>query len=401
MKNIEGVDELLSRTVEAIYPSKELLKEALLSGRHLKIYYGIDPTGPHLHLGHLCQLLFLSELQEMGHEIIVLVGDFTAQIGDPTDKLSPRQPLTKQQIKENLKTFQAQAARILRFSGRNAAKIKFNSAWLGKMSFADVVRLAMHVTVQQMLERDMFQERLKAGKPIGAHEFLYPLMQGYDSVAMEVDMEIGGNDQTFNMLMGRTLEKAYKGKEKFVIATRLLVHPQTGKKMSKTEGGTINFDDSPEDIFGKVMALDDSAMFMIAELSTRMPLERVGALKKAVGEGLNPRDAKAEIAFNIVKVICGEKSAQKASESFDKLFSKKETTGDMPTLKLRSSKTLSVLELVIKSGVMQSRSEARRLIEQGGVEIDGAQKKLHSETIALSDGTVVKIGKRNFFRIHG
>jgi len=416
-----GLSEALARYAEKIYPSKEALDEFLSSGKKLKIYIGVDPTGSHFHLGHATNFLLLKALQNAGHKIIFLIGDFTARIGDPTDKLSARQPLTEEQIAENLKTFKEQAGKIISFGGKNPAEVDFNSRWLAKMTFSDLIKLAHHVTVQQMIERDMFQERLKAGKPIGVHEFLYPLMQGYDSVAMKVDAEMGGTDQTFNMLVGRTLVKVYLNKEKFVITTPLLVNEKTGKKMmNKSEGGLINLDDSPDEMFGRVMAVEDEAMFQIARLSTEMPLSEIEKLEGAISRRkLNPKDAKEKIAGAVVTLIWGEKTAQKAAEKWEELFSKKEMPKDMPPLKIKmvspttpttgisytpttgisSTVTMTVITLVLMSGVVDSKSEARRLIKQGGFEVDGVKKMNPEEELNFKGGEVVKIGKKNFFRI--
>ncbi|MDP2598215.1 MAG: tyrosine--tRNA ligase [Candidatus Liptonbacteria bacterium] len=403
-QNIEispaAVDEALGRSIDKIYPSKDALREAILSGRRLKIYLGVDPTGQHLHLGQLTNLLVLKKLQDLGQEIILLIGDFTAQIGDPTDKFATRRPLTKDEVKANAKTFKEQVGRIIRFDGPNPAKIDFNSRWLEKMNLADWMKLSSYVTEQQKIARDMFQERLKEKKPIALHEFAYPLLQGYDSVALGVDMEIGGTDQTFNMLMGRHLAKIYNNKEKFVLTTKLLENPKTGKKlMNKSEGGMVNLDDRPEEMFGKVMSLDDVAMFSVAEFSTEMPMARIDVLKKEVASAeMNPRDAKAEIAEAVVTVIYGEKAAHEAREKFKKMFFDKEMPVDAPFLDATHGTTTM---LVRASRAAVSNSEARRLIEQGALEIGGKVIKnpnLQLEKLGLKGGEIVKIGKKRFFR---
>lgn len=385
------------RLVEKAYPTREAAEKAL-SGKKMKIYLGVDPTGPHLHLGHATNLLLLKQLQDLGHKIIFLIGDFTGRIGDPTDKLAARQPLTEKQIKENLKTFKKQAAKIISFSGKNPAAIAFNSKWHKAMTFGKLIELAHHFTVQQMIERDMFQKRLKEEKPIGLHEFLYPLMQGYDSVALDVDMEIGGNDQTFNMLAGRTLLKSYKNKEKFILATKLLVNPETGKKiMNKSEGGMINLDDDPRNMFGKVMALDDRVMFTLASLSTLLPDVEIVRMKSAVEKNTsNPRDAKIAIAHAVVSLYHSPKDADKAKNEWVKTFSKKETPDEMPDLRIKSSITIG--DLLVAAGI-SSKSEARRLVDQGAVKINDETKKDFQETLRLKGGEVLKVGKHRFFRI--
>lgn len=391
------IDELLSRGVDTVYPTKDALRDVLMSGKRIRLYLGIDPTSPHLHLGHAENILMLRKFQDLGHEVILLMGDFTGRIGDPTDKLAARTQLTNKQVKENLKTFKAQASKVLRFAGANAAQVKFNAKWLGKLTFEEVIKLSAHFTVQQMMERSMFQERLKAGKPIGLHEFLYPLMQGYDSVAMDVDLEIGGTDQTFNMLAGRTLLRAMKGKEKFVITNRLLEDPTTGKKMSKTEGTLVNLDDAPNDMFGKVMALPDELIAHIMELTTLMPLTRIEELKSKLKNGENPRDIKLIVAEEVVALYHLPKLAKEAREEWLRVFSKKERPEDAPKLKVKEKK-LSLLELVVLAGI-PSKSEARRLIEQNAVKINDAVKKDVNEVVVLKSGDMLRVGKHRFFEI--
>lgn len=395
------VEELLTRAVGEIYPSKEVLRQLLLSGKKIRLYLGIDPTGPHLHLGHLTNLLVLRKFQKLGHEVILLIGDFTAQIGDPTGKLATRQVLDRKQIKENLKTFKAQVARVLEFSGKNPVRLKFNSSWFNKLNLADFLKLASLITHQQLIERDMFQERIKLGKDIHLNELLYPLLQGYDSVVMNVDLEVGGTDQTFNMLMGRRLMKILKNKEKFVLTTKLLENPKTGKKlMNKSEGGLINLDDSPEEIFGKIMALDDVSMFQVGEYCSEMDIQKLNLFRQKITEGsLNPKDAKLEIAEEVVKVIYGSQLAKFSREKFVKLFSKKEILNvEIPVLKLKSNK-ISILELVLASGVVKSKSEARRLIKEGAFKIDNQAERHFAKVLLLKGGETIKIGKHHFFRV--
>lgn len=392
------INETLTRSVDKVYPTKEDLEKALSSGRRLKIYLGVDPTGPHLHLGHLTNLLTLKRFQDLGHELIFLIGDFTGTIGDPTDKLSPRQPLTREQVKENLKTFKKQASKIINFSGANSAKVKFNSKWLTKLNLGGVLELVGHFTAQQILDRDMFQERLKQNKPINLREFFYPLMQGYDSVVLDVDLEIGGTDQTFNMLIGRDLMKIYKSKDKFVLTTKLLENPKTGKKlMNKSEGGLINLDDAPNDIFGKVMALDDSAIVPVAEFSTNLPLDQVRTIKaKAAG---NPKEAKMATAEAVVETIYGQAPAQSAREEFIKVFSKKETPAEIE-IKEISKSDIEIRELLVLVGFAQSKGFAGRLIKQGGVKIDGKTVDYIHEIIKLNaTPKLLQVGPKKFLKI--
>ncbi len=393
------ITELLNKGVERIYPSREAFEKILLSDKKIKIYWGTDPTSPNLHIGHAASFLFLEKLQELGHEIIFLIGDFTAKIGDPTDKTATRRQLTDKEIKINLKNFKDQASKIINFKGKNAAKVMFNSKWLSKLGFADVLELAGNFTVQQMMQRDMFQERVRNNKPIGIHEFLYPLMQAYDSAAMNVDAEIGGNDQTFNMLVGRDLMKMLRNKDKFVISMKLLVNSE-GKKMSKTEGDLINLDDAPNDMFGKVMAMKDAYMFQLAEISTRMTLTEIDGLKKLVTEdGMNPRDAKARIAHELVKTYYDEKAANSAQAEFDKVFKNKELPEEIPELRIGEIE-INIVELLVEAKLAASKGEARRLIEQGGVKVDGEKVFDMSKILTIpSKGMLLQVGKRHFVRV--
>ncbi|MEK7630110.1 MAG: tyrosine--tRNA ligase [Patescibacteria group bacterium] len=391
---IDEITELLERSVDRIYPTREALEKELRSGKKMRVYLGVDPTGPHLHLGHATNLLLLKKFQNLGHEIIFLIGDFTAKIGDPTDKLAPRVPLSEKEIKMNLKTFKEQAEKVINFSGKNAAKVRFNSEWHKKMNFAEVISLAEHFTVQQMEERDMFEKRKNEGKAIGLNEFLYPLTQGYDSVALDTDIEIGGTDQTFNMLAGRKLMRELKHKEKFVMTTKLLENPKTGKKlMNKSEGGLINLDDEPREMFGKVMALPDEAILPVAEFSTDMVLAEM----KKLGEEKNPRDAKLKLAYEVVRLYHSEKEAENAEENWIKTFSKKETPSEIPQLKLKN-KEIELIDLLLQAGVL-SKTEARRLILEKAVEIDSVLKTNPKEKLNLKGGEILKIGKRKFFKI--
>src|SRR3989344_5956540 len=270
---MDAIEELLTRGVEKIYPSKGELEKVLKSGKKLKLYNGIDPTGAHLHLGHMVVLRKLRQFQNLGHETIILIGDFTARIGDPTDKSSTRYRLTKKQVEENSANYEKTIGKLLDLS-RSNIRLLHNAKWTNKLTPEDMLDLASNFTVSQLLERDMFQERIKTGKEVFLHEFLYPLFQAYDSVTMEVDLEIGGNDQTFNMLAGRALIKKLKSKEKYVLTTRLLTD-QSGKKMGKTEGNLIALDEEPKEMFGKVMAWSDEMIALGLELLTDTPMHEI------------------------------------------------------------------------------------------------------------------------------
>ncbi len=389
------IDELLSRGIENIFPNRDFLKAKMMRGERVTLYLGIDPTGPTLHMGHVIPIRTLAKFQKMGHKIILLMGDFTAMIGDPSDKSAARKKLSREEVLKNLREYKKQASKFISFSpfSANRAEFKFNSKWLSKMNFNEVLDLASLMTVDQMLKRDMFARRTEEGKPIYIHEFLYPLMQGYDSVAMGVDGEIGGNDQTFNMLAGRDLVKALNNKEKFVIATKLLVD-STGKKMGKTENNMVALNQTGEEMFGKVMSWTDGLIVPGFEIITDLPLSEVGKIKQDIDSGVNPRDAKMLLAYEIVKMCHGESSATKAKQNFISTFQKKEIPDNIPEIKNEGRP----VDVLVVSGAADSVSSARRLFEAGAVTDITEDKKL-----GLKDefvvGHVYKVGKHNFFKI--
>ncbi|MFA5932095.1 MAG: tyrosine--tRNA ligase [Candidatus Paceibacterota bacterium] len=378
------INNFLERGVENIYPSKEELKKVLQSGKVLSVYNGIDPTGPTLHIGHGSTLLKLRELQDLGHKVILLIGDFTGRIGDPTDKTATRKQLSTKEIKENLKSYTKQAGKILDIKN---VQVKFNSKWLSKLSFEEVMEIASEFTLQQMIERDMFERRIKEGQPVYLHEFFYPLMQGYDSVAMNVDMEIGGNDQTFNMLVGRTMMKS-RGKEKYVLTTKLLVDP-TGKKMGKSEGNMVTLEDGGENMFGKVMSWPDSLISSAFEICTRVPMDEVNKINQ-----MNPRDAKMHLAYEIVKIYHGEKKAKEAQENFVNTFQKKE----IPEIVEEIEGEGLLTPILLKARMFDSKGEIRRLFEAGAIKDMTDNKKLILEEV-VAKGHVYKIGKHKFIKI--
>lgn len=388
--------EILKRGIQAIYPSEDFMKSRLEKGDKLTIYLGIDPTGPTLHLGHVIPLKILSRFQKAGHRVIMLLGDFTAMIGDPTDKSSARVALTKKQVLNNLKNYKKQASKILNFSGKNKASVMFNSKWLGKMKFEDVLNLASTTTVQQMLERDMFEKRLDDGKPIFIHEFLYPLMQGYDSVAMNVDGEIGGNDQTFNMLVGRDLMKSIKGKEKFVITVKLL-EDNSGKKMGKTEGNMIALSDTPSEMFGKVMSWNDSLIIPGFELCTDIPMQNIESIAADIVRGaLNPRDAKMHLAREIITTFHSSQQADTEQQNFINTFQKKEIPDDVKEFVCDSDSKL--VDILIKEKIVSSKGEFRRLVEEGAVSNLSTDMKV-VDINETAQGGVYRIGKKRFCKI--
>ena len=389
------IDEILTRGVEDVFV-KDKLREKLLSGKRLKIYLGIDPTGPTLHMGHAIPIKKLKEFQELGHQVILLMGDFTAMIGDPTDKTATRKQLTHKEVLNNLKKYKKQASIFLKFSGKNKAEFKFNSKWLAKLKFSDVLDLASKMTVDQMRKRDMFAKREEENKPILIHEFMYPLMQGYDSVAMNVDVEVGGNDQMFNMLTGRHLMSQILKKDKSVITMKLL-EDNSGKKMGKTEGNMITFEDSSNDMFGKVMSFDDSLIIKGFELCTDVSLDQIKDFEKQMKSGINPKDLKSKLAYEIVKTYHGEKKAKEAEENWEKTFSKKEIPDEMEEIKVNKGELL--VDVLVKNNIVSSKSEWRRLVEAKAVHNLIENKNIIDNNIKTTENLTLKIGKKRFIKI--
>jgi len=404
----KNIDELLTRGVEQVFPNKKFLQKALSSDKPIKLYYGIDPTGTTLHLGHMVQLLKLKQFQDMGHEVIILIGDFTAQIGDPTGKDKSRRPLTHKQVLENAIGYKKQIGQILDISH---SKIRFvhNEKWSNKLKPVDLLELASHFTVAQFLERDMFQERIKAGKNIHLHEFLYPLFQAYDAVTLDVDLQIGGNDQMFNMLAGRDLMKKIKNQEKAVLTTKMLEDP-TGKKMGKSEGNMVSLADSPAEMYGKIMSWPDGMIAVGLELLTHVPIDEIGEIKKQIkSDKVNPRDLKMKLAHEVIRAYLGDKAAKEGEESFKQVFQKGEKPSEIPEVVIdppspkgsgeASDVKIGVLDLFVQAGLASSNSEMRRLIKDGGIKID--DKKVEKEDMQVkipAGGLLLQKGKKRFAR---
>lgn len=392
----QKIEYLLERGVEQVLPSADFLRSQLKSGRRLKIYTGIDPTGPFLHLGHFIFLEKLRQFQELGHEIVFLIGGFTATIGDPTGKDTTRKVLTEKEVMNNAKEYIKQASKVIDFKGKNAAKVLNNSDWLKKMNFADILKLEALVTVDQMLKRDMFEKRMSEGKPIGIHEFMYPLMQGYDSVAMEVDVEVGGNDQLFNMLMGRDFLKKLKNKEKFVITMKLLTD-STGKKMGKSEGNMLTFLDSPEEMYGKVMSWTDGMISSGFEMCTRLSASE---LKKISDElawpQTNPRDFKMKLAREIIKLYHGEEGATKGEKNFTQTFQKHQLPENILTVSVLKGELFS--KVLLDNHMIESIGEFKRLVKEGAITINEDQK-VESFGMVVDKSMTVKVGKKRFLKI--
>ena len=392
----KSINELLTRGVAAIYPSKEFLESRLKSGDKLTIYHGVDPTGPTLHVGHSVPLFKLAQFQQLGHNIIFLIGDMTATIGDPTDKTAVRVPLTKEEVLENSKLYKKQASKIIKFSGENPAKLRYNSKWLAKLSLADTFKVYSNITYAQTIKRDMFQKRIAEGKDLYLHEFMYPMMQGYDSVALDVDGEIGGNDQTFNMLVGRDLMKKLKNKEKFVVCTKLLTD-SSGKKMGKTEGNMVALDEDANQMFGKVMSWADGLILSGFELCTRLPMEKIQEIKSKLDNGLNPRDAKLILAGEITAIYHGQKKAREAKKNFLAVFSDKSRMGEVKETRVEVGELL--VDVVSREKLVSSKSDFRRLIAEGAVSNAETKEKITDPFFKITSDLTIRIGPLRFLKI--
>ena len=394
------IDEILTRSISKIYPSKEALKNVLLSGKQMRVYIGIDPTATYVHIGHSTNYILLKKFHELGHKIIVLIGDFTARIGDPSDKTSLRKKLSISEVKNNLETYKKQIGKIIDFNDKkNPVQFAFNSKWLAGMLFGEAMDLASNFTMQQMMERDMFQKRIKENKPIYMHEFFYPLMQGYDSVALNADIEIGGTDQTFNMLAGRILVKNLQGREKFVITTTLLENPITKEKlMSKSLGTGIGLNESPIDMYGKTMSQADENIPQLFTDCTYIGMDEINKINEKLKEGkINSRDLKMKLAYEIVKIYHGEKKAKEAEENFAKTFQKKEIPEKIEEVVCNTGELLS--NVLINNKILKSKSEWRRLIEGNAIHDLIQNKNISDSNTKITKNLTLKIGKKRFLKI--
>ncbi len=386
---------LIKRGAQEILSEGELV-EKLKLGRPLRIKAGFDPTAPDLHLGHTVLINKLRQFQDLGHEVLFLIGDFTGMIGDPTGRNVTRKPLTRDEVLENARTYEGQIFKIL-----DPAKtlVVFNSSWMNEMGAADMIQLAAQHTVARMLERDDFHKRYIGRQPIAIHEFLYPLVQGYDSVVLKADVELGGTDQKFNLLVGRELQKHYGQPPQVVLTMPLLVGLDGVNKMSKSLGNAIGITDAPEDMFGKLMSISDELMWNYFELLSFEPATTIARWKREVEEGLNPRDVKYELAHEITARFHGAPAAQHAQESFIARFQKGALPEDLPEIQIESKQELSIAQLLKQSGLAESTSQALRLIQQGGVRLDGQRVADRNLTLAPGGSYVVQVGKRRAARV--
>ena len=394
--SIEESLALLKRGIDELLVEDELV-EKLKKNRPLRVKAGFDPTAPDLHLGHTVLINKLRQFQELGHEVLFLIGDFTGMIGDPTGKSSTRPPLTRDEVIENARTYEQQIFKIL---DPEKTLVMFNSSWMGEMKAADLIQLAARQTVARMLERDDFAKRYRSGQPIAIHEFLYPLIQGYDSVAMRADVELGGTDQKFNLLMGRELQKQ-EGQEPQVVITLPILEGLDGvQKMSKSLNNYIGIDEAPDEMFGKVMSISDELMWRWFELLSFRPLEEIEGFRRAVAEGQNPRDIKFLLGEEIVARFHDEAAATKARENFIARFQKGAIPESMPEHELTVPEGgYPIANLLKDAGLVSSTSEGMRMIRQGAVKIDGEKITEPKTRLAVGEARVVQVGKRKFARV--
>jgi tyrosyl-tRNA synthetase len=396
MLSAERQLEEISRGVDAIIPEDEL-RDRLRAQRPLRVKAGFDPTAPDLHLGHTVLINKMRKFQELGHEVIFLIGDFTGMIGDPSGRSATRPPLTPDDVKRNAQTYASQIFRIL---DEKQTRIEFNSRWMSRMSAADLISLAARHTVARMLERDDFHKRYQAGKPIAIHEFLYPLVQGYDSVALQADVELGGTDQRFNLLVGRQLQQSFGQPAQVVITMPLLEGLDGVTKMSKSLNNYVGITDTPEDMFGKIMSVSDELMWRYYDLLSFRSLDEIRQLRQAVTEGRNPRDVKVELATELVGRFHGAAAGRHAAEGFAKRFSARELPQDVATVTVHARDGKLGLAYVLREAqLVTSTSEAMRMIRQGAVRIDG--ERVEDGRLELPTGAshLVQVGKRRIARI--
>lgn len=395
MATIEESLAVIKRGAQEILLEDQLIAK-LKKGKPLRVKAGFDPTAPDLHLGHTVLLNKLRQFQMLGHDILFLIGDFTGMIGDPTGKSATRPPLSKEDVARNAETYQEQIFKIL---DREKTQVVFNSEWMGQMSAADLIQLAAKHTVARMLERDDFDKRYKSGKSIAVHEFLYPLVQGYDSVALKADVELGGTDQKFNLLVGRQLQETY-GQEPQVVLTMPILEGLDGvQKMSKSLNNYIGIAEAPGEQFGKIMSISDDLMWRYFELLSFRPMEEVDAFRQQVADGANPRDIKIELAKEIVARFHDDAAAEAAHQEFTNRFQKGVMPDDMPEVELAVGDGMPIANVLKEAGLTSSTSDAMRMLKQGAVRIDG--ERVEDRSLVMSAGAqhVMQVGKRRFARV--
>lgn len=395
MESVEQSLQIIRRGAEEILLEEDLI-ERLKTGKPLRVKAGFDPTAPDLHLGHTVLLNKMRQFQELGHEVLFLIGDFTGMIGDPSGKNETRPPLTREQVEENAATYRKQVFKVL---DPEKTQILFNSQWMDKLSPVDLIKLAATHTVARMLERDDFYKRYTSGQAIAIHEFLYPLLQGYDSVAMRADIELGGTDQKFNLLMGRELQKHFGQKPQTVITLPLLPGLDGIKKMSKSMGNYIGIDENPQEIFGKIMSLSDETMWLYFQLVSFRSIIVIEQYRNDVANGLNPRDIKFILAEEIVERFHNRDAAIHARESFIAQFQQGAIPENLPELQIPVGQGMPIANVIKQAGLTTSTSDALRMIDQGAVKVDG--ERINERNVVLEAGKtiILQVGKRRFAKI--
>ncbi|KLO22795.1 tyrosyl-tRNA synthetase [Marinitoga sp. 1197] len=387
-------DIIKRNTIDLI--SSEELKERLKSGKTLRVKLGVDPSRPDLHLGHAVVLKKLREFQDLGHQVVLIIGDFTARIGDPSGRSKTRPMLTKEEVEANAESYKKQAFRIL---DPEKTEIRYNSEWLEKMSFYDVIKLSSNYTVARMLERDDFAKRLANNEPISVSEFMYPLAQAYDSVMVEADVEMGGTDQLFNLLVGRKIQEAYGQKPQIVLTMPIIEGTDGHLKMSKSYDNYIAFEDEPFNMYGKVMSIPDTLILKYMRLATDIPEEQIKEYsEKMKNNTINPRDVKMKLAYEIVKFFHGEEKAEYAQNEFIKVFQKKDIPDEMEEIIVENE--IKAIDLIMKTKSISSKSEAKRLISQGAVKINDVKINDPFQLLEIKGDEILRIGKRRFFKLN-
>lgn len=389
MRGVDYGDEQIRATMEGE------LRELLAEGRPLRVYLGVDPSAPDLHLGHTVPIRKLRQFQELGHDVTFLIGNFTGLVGDPSDKDRRRPMLTPEQLAANARTYTEQAFKIL---DPEKTRIRYNADWLAQLSFADVIKLASHFTVAQFLERENFAKRYAKGDPIYLHEFLYALMQGYDAVAQETDVQIGGVDQLFNLLAGRVLQRSFGQRPQVAVTLPILVGTDGHLRMSKTLGNAIGIKEPPEEMYGKVMSIPDHAMMNYYNLVTRFTPAEIAEIENGLKSGsLHPMEAKHKLAWEIVSIFHGDEAAARAEEHFRTVFQQRELPPEMPVYKMSGPE--NIVDIISALGLVRSKSEARRLIQQGGVRLDDEQVESIEHVVIPEKEAILRVGKKNFVKL--
>ncbi|MGG3798780.1 tyrosine--tRNA ligase [Metabacillus fastidiosus] len=400
LKEMERQFEIYSQGVENIIPLEELknkIAKSILLNEPLKIKLGLDPSAPDVHLGHTVVLNKLKQFQENGHIIQLLIGDFTGKIGDPTGKSAARKQLTDEEVKHNAKTYFEQFGKVL---DMEKVELHYNSEWLSRLNFEEVIQLAGKITVARLLERDDFEERIALGKPISLHEFFYPIMQGYDSVVLETDIELGGTDQYFNILMGRHFQEKFDKEKQVALLMPLLEGLDGVEKMSKSKKNYIGIDESPQEMYGKAMSIPDALMIKYFELATDLPLEEKQRIKEGLAtEAIHPRDAKMILSKTVVRMYHGEEAADWAEQQFISVFQERAMPDEIPAIHWKGANKMMIIDLLVELNLQKSKSEARRMIENGGIRLNGEKIGDTQLEVMIENNLIIQVGKRKFIQI--